>query len=182
MHGKLCKMAAAVGLAVSLLAVASSSWAHPGKSRSPRVLEARAAPIEGPTAGDPGPSRTVAEWRSAPPVLDLRLLLLAGVGLGLILARQRRLAAALLLVAVVGLGAETAVHSVHHLNNPEAAAKCTGWNVSQHVVGHSGPDAPRCPGPVRVPEDVTAEPGRGHPRSEAAWLALGRAPPAIPTV
>jgi hypothetical protein len=94
------------------------------------------------------------------------------------LGRRGRTAALLSLGFLVALfGFQTAVHSVHHLSDPHAAASCAIFAASQHVPGD-------CPETLLVAAPVwTAAPGPAvaseplHPL-EAFGSPEGRAPPA----
>jgi hypothetical protein len=84
-----------------------------------------------------------------------------------------------LLLALFGL--ESAIHSVHHLSDPEAAASCALFASSQHVPGASSPSPE-----ARVPL-WTAEPSQAADaeRIRPLWSFRsheGRAPPALPSV
>ena len=91
-------------------------------------------------------------------------------------------AAILSLALVVALfGIESAVHSVHHLSDPDAAASCAMFSASQHAPG-AGAETPHEGAPTWTaePAPVLAE-EHTHPlptfRSHE-----GRAPPALPSV
>ena len=151
-----------------------------------------------------GPAPVLAHGRAAP-VLDLHhhpiahsstvalppAALLAGVllviGLGLVAglaawrradarARGRAVALALSLLLTV-FAVEAAVHSVHHLADPAAAADCSVLSSSQHLAW--GAADPVDTG--RPPLDVTPAPlGRfaQAPRGTLHRPVQGRAPPA----
>jgi hypothetical protein len=74
-------------------------------------------------------------WTSAGPVLLVTLI----VGLGLVAAaitRRRQLALVLALVPLLTLlTVETALHSVHHLGDPQAEASCVVAGASTHLGG-----------------------------------------------
>ena len=91
-------------------------------------------------------------------------------------ARGRAVAVALSLVLTV-FTVETAVHSVHHLADPEAGADCSVLSASQNlawgaadVVATDGP-------PLDVTTAVPARSGDG-PRWQLHRPSQGRAPPA----
>jgi hypothetical protein len=98
------------------------------------------------------------------------------------LGRRGRTAALLSLAFLVALfGFQTAVHSVHHLSDPHAAASCAIFAASQHVPGD-------CPETMLVAAPVwTAAPGPAvvaepfHPL-ETFGSPEGRAPPAPSSV
>jgi uncharacterized protein DUF2607 len=91
--------------------------------------------------------------------------------------RRGRTAALISLAFLVALfGFQTAVHSVHHLSDPHAAASCAIFAASQHVPGD-------CPETLLVAAPVwTAAPGPAvvsepfHPL-ETFGSPEGRAPP-----
>jgi hypothetical protein len=83
--------------------------------------------------------------------IGLALATLIGVGLagG---ARRRRPAAIVLLALLVGLfGLESAVHSVHHFSDPDAAASCANFSASQNVSGACA-ESPDVAPPTRTTE------------------------------
>jgi disulfide bond formation protein DsbB len=95
--------------------------------------------------------------------------------------RQSGRLAALALVFVLSvISIETAVHSVHHLSDPQSAASCQVFSGSQHVPGtvtvHADLWTPRliiagppALAPSTIPPDRFARPDEG------------RAPPASPS-
>ena len=98
-------------------------------------------------------------------------------------APRRGKDAALVSLALVVflLGLESAIHSVHHLSDPQAAASCATFSASQHVPGAGGE-----PSHVGAPTWTTrpapalrAEPTRPL---QAFRSHEGRAPPALPSV
>ena len=111
-------------------------------------------------------------------LLVIGLAVLAGLGWRRAgsLARRRAIAVALSLVLTV-FTVETAVHSVHHLADPQAGADCSVLSGSQHLAW-SGADLVATDAP---PLDVTtAVPVRSD---DGPWWQLhrpsqGRAPPA----
>lgn len=111
------------------------------------------------------------------------LALLGVVTVALVrLGRRGRTVALLSLAFLVALfGFQTAVHSVHHLSDPHAAASCAIFAASQHVPGD-------CPETLLVAAPIwTAAPGPAivsepfHPL-EAFGSPEGRAPPAPSSV
>jgi hypothetical protein len=73
------------------------------------------------------------------PAAELGALLIAGAGLGLAWAlRRHRHAWPVALAVVVASGAfESSVHSVHHLDDPDGAARCAVAAASAHSDGVS---------------------------------------------
>jgi hypothetical protein len=65
----------------------------------------------------------------------MAVLLLSAAGVTLAVARRRRRATIVVALALlVGLfGLESAIHSVHHLSDPQAAASCALFSASQHT-------------------------------------------------
>jgi hypothetical protein len=96
--------------------------------------------------------------------------------------RKVRVVALLALAFLVALfGFQTAVHSVHHLSDPQSAASCAIFAASQHVPGNcpetllvAAPIWTAAPGPVVVSEPF-------HPL-ETFGSPEGRAPPAPSSV
>src|SRR6266508_62043 len=111
------------------------------------------------------------------------LPLLALAGLCLAAAHRRgRHAAILSLGLLVGLfGLETAVHSVHHLSDPQAAASCALFSASQHAPGAcaASPDAGAPTWTAQPAPAVNAELVRPLP---AFRSRESRAPPALSSV
>jgi len=111
--------------------------------------------------------------------LVVALMLATGAGLIRLVARHllgRALALALTL-AVSVLTLESAVHSVHHLGDPESAAACAVLVGSHHLSWAEGDDPPAaepvarvCALPLGPTNDVSLA-----PRQRLQW---GRAPPA----
>jgi len=114
--------------------------------------------------------------------LPISLALVALGGLGLMAAtRHGRKAALVALVLLVALfGVETAVHSVHHFSDPQAAASCALLSASQHAPG-------ACAATLDLGAPIwTGEPSpaveTGTARSlQAFGPPEGRAPPSLPS-
>lgn len=116
-------------------------------------------------------------------VLWIMLALLGVVPVALVRLSRRGSPATLLSLAflVALFGFQTAVHSVHHLSDPHAAASCAIFAASQHVPGDcpevllvAAPIWTAAPGPAIVSEPF-------HPL-EAFGSPEGRAPPAPSSV
>jgi len=107
------------------------------------------------------------------------LVLALGVLIGLAFAiRRPRVVATVALALLVGLlGLESAVHSVHHVSDPDAAASCAVFAASQHVAGTGAEVLDLAsPTPAGVPVALA---GAERPRPLPAFSAHeGRAPPA----
>jgi len=97
-------------------------------------------------------------------------------------ARRRRNATILALtLLVVVFGLESAIHSVHHLSDPEAAASCVVLSASHHEPGTCA-DTPDVGTPTWTAEPP---PAVGPPivrPLQAFRPHEGRAPPALPAV
>lgn len=109
-------------------------------------------------------------------------VLLVAAGLGLVAAvRRGRPAVSLALALFVGLfGLESAIHSVHHLSDPQAAASCALFSASQHAQGADVPTV------VTGVPTWTSDPAPaiGHERTgplQAIRRHEGRAPPVLPS-
>jgi hypothetical protein len=134
-------------LALLLLSTAYSAAAHPGNrlvrrpTPSPVATESAAAT----DATRPSPLPAVAPAVSTcelpglvaapvtprfPWILATAMLALAGV-----IHRSRRLAALASVLFLVVFVAESSVHSVHHLTDPQGAAQCQALSLAQHVHG-----------------------------------------------
>jgi len=109
--------------------------------------------------------------------IGLGLLLVAG----LLLADRRRawhrsVFALALLVAVFGF--ESAVHSVHHLSDPQAAESCALLSGSKHVETAS-PALPDAGGPLWTAAPALPVDGDLAPPLRGFRTHEGRAPPAL---
>jgi hypothetical protein len=94
-------------------------------------------------------------------------------------ARRPALAALSLLVGLLAL--ESAVHSVHHLSDADAAAGCVVLSATQHVAGAGGGGADTG-GPVLVASAAPVIEGERIPPLQPFRPFEGRAPPATPSV
>ena len=110
--------------------------------------------------------------------LAVALLALLGAGLA---GRRRRSVAIVFFALLIGLlGLESAVHSVHHLSDPGAAAACAVFSVSHNVSG-SLADVPDVGSPSSSIEPAPP-PLAERIRARAVFSAHeGRAPPAVPS-
>ena len=113
--------------------------------------------------------------------ISLAVLLLGGACLAGAARRGRRAAVLALALLVALFGLESAVHSVHHLADPQAAASCALLSASQHAPG-------ACAGtldvgtPAGTPEPSPAV-GTEIVRPLQVFASYeGRAPPALPAV
>jgi len=114
-----------VVVALAVLAMAGPAWAHVD---APAVAEAPAPilAVFGPEALSAAAPASPGRW----------LLLAAGAAVAAALVLRDRRALALVLLALLTLGAfEAAVHSVHHLADHAEAAKCAVAAVSSQTGG-----------------------------------------------
>lgn len=152
-----------------LLVTPSLSWGH----------AAAALPLPPSQESVPEPSIPDGVPSGASPSLPpVALLLLAALGLGWVTWRWRRVAA-LSLALVLGFFAfETAVHSVHHLSDPQKATQCQVLSASQHVTGAPAETSGLCAPPLAAEARPSAgaesllPPGFLRPDQ-------GRAPPSL---
>jgi hypothetical protein len=106
----------------------------------------------------------------APPVPTLPLVLAAAVAVAGCASRRRLALALALLVAIVG--ADAAVHSVHHLHDSAAAAACALASGSMHAT--DGAVACVAPEPAH---DARADGATPPPEVRPSRPDRGRAPP-----
>jgi hypothetical protein len=150
--------------AASLLALVGSAGAH-----------TRAAVISAP----PPPAQTTAVVSAAAvpataPVAPLPLLVMAAAVVAACTSR-RRLALALMLVTTV-IGVDAAIHSVHHLNDSDAAAACVLASSVAHSPAVLADDTAFVVMLAPAPESQPTA-GDGGAAFEAARPDRGRAPP-----
>jgi hypothetical protein len=160
-------------LVLALLAGASVVEAHSGaRAVIPVPLEldtvtSEAVPAPVVSASDPWPGAT------------LVLVGAAGIAAAAGCLRRRQRLAVFLSLAVAVFAGETALHSVHHLNEPQQAERCPVYAASVHVAGlEAGPATPELPPPARTPNRSLA----GNPQRLTGVLAgpPSRAPPGHP--
>jgi hypothetical protein len=112
--------------------------------------------------------------------LGIGAALLGAFGIGLLAGRRRDLAALVLAVLLGVGGLEAAIHSVHHLADPESGQSCRVLSATQHVTGTLAETAALC-SPAQSVETLTAG---GPPTvlpSRSVGPDAGRAPPAPPS-
>jgi len=109
--------------------------------------------------------------------LGIGAALLGAAGIGLVAGRRRDVAA-LVLAGLLGVsGLEAAIHSVHHLADPESGQSCRVLSATQHVTGAlAEPAALRSPAHLVEPL-TTVSPTTVLP-PQSAGPDAGRAPPA----
>ncbi len=165
-----------VALAIFLAgpAWAGQDDAHAGLHGPPPGSAANLAP-----AHDTSPRPHESDTRSAWVAVALGIIV-ASLRLGRVRRRPERLAALALVVVLSILSVETAVHSVHHLSDPQSAASCPVFSGAQHVQGaatvHADVWTPRLivAGPPPLAPDAI-------PPDRFARPDEGRAPPAAPS-
>ena len=139
----------AIGLlALALLCVL---WVTPAGAHTRQPVDSPARPAEvqqfdtAPLSPSEEPLTTpapVAETAAASPLASVATLLgflLLGLGAARRPATTVRVVLALLLVVAA---AETAIHSVHHLDNPQGSASCRVLTVTQQLQGEIAPELP----------------------------------------
>jgi len=112
--------------------------------------------------------------------LGIGAALLGAFGIGLVAGRRRDVAALVLAVLLGVSGLEAAIHSVHHLADPESGQSCRVLSATQHVTGALAETAALC-SPAHLVETLIAV---GPPTvlpSRSAGPDAGRAPPASPS-
>jgi hypothetical protein len=173
-------MLAAIGM---LLGTATTALAHvrpvpaaPAVSQEPAsAVTPQVAPVETPIAA-PGATVRLASIptpaTAGPLWAALGLVLLLGAAA--VVPRRVLITALVLLFLVAGF--ETSVHSVHHLADQRAAARCAVAAASAHVQGAADPLAvPEMWVPTPIGAVVAAEPDR--PGARTLRPDEGRAPP-----
>lgn len=150
--------------------------------------------FSGPGSTHPLPHHSTSEPQTPAPVFPLPqplrfpaqpypllapFLFLAALGLWGI-AWRRRKAAAISLTLILGFFAfETALHSVHHLSDPQKGAHCPVFSASQHITGAPAGTSDLCT-PTLATE---VAPSAGAERILPARFFRpdqGRAPPSLP--
>jgi hypothetical protein len=103
--------------------------------------------------------------------------------LGAVLFGSRRGRKTGVLVLALALGfvsVEVAVHSVHHMGDPEGAASCQVLSASQHVDGAIENPSNLC-APPAVPAALVPSAHDQIPSARFSHPDEGRAPPATPS-
>jgi len=137
--------------------------AHPLRSAAHGIPHGAESPIRAPGIAS-------AEWGL--------LAALALCALGLMSARRfvKRAAVLSLAMTLAAFALEAAVHSVHHLSDADAAARCVVLSASQHVDG-AGLELPVVAAPVLAPHAMLSDGVESAPRPERFRVDAGRAPP-----
>jgi hypothetical protein len=158
-----------------------------GHSGMPSEFSSTLGPDAAPT--DPAPiatPRAAAVPATAPAATRVAagawtwLLLLSLVGIAAAAGRRCPRALAVALVLLLGIFAgETAIHSVHHWQDPHQAERCPVYSASQHVTGLSA--APATPELAPPPPTLDRSVARAVQRlSRVLDGPQSRAPPALP--
>jgi disulfide bond formation protein DsbB len=113
--------------------------------------------------------------------ISLALLVLGGACLAGATRRGWRAATVALALVVALFGLESAVHSVHHLADPQAAASCAVLSASQHAPGTCA-DIPDVGTPTWTAGPSPAVGAQIIRPLQAFGFPEGRAPPALPAV
>jgi hypothetical protein len=122
----------AVGLAV-ILGSPLQTWAHSDPALTLPSADAPQQECQAPQPGLPAAHATSSAMRVAP--LTVILFIFTAVAMAQGVWRWRRTTALGLVLALGTFTFGIAVHSVHHLSEPEKAADCLVFSASQHVSG-----------------------------------------------
>jgi hypothetical protein len=125
-------LASLVVLGLLFAGGATPAWAHPRQAQPVAVVQPVAVEQPGPAAIPGAPLVAAAPALNTVPAWAALGLLLA---LALALSAPRRTLVGALALVLVVLAAETGVHSVHHLADPQAAAECVVAVASAQVHG-----------------------------------------------
>ncbi len=168
---------AVVLLALSLFALGTPAWAHPGVSELGALDRPATALPSSPSEAAPSPS-----WAAGPAASreqpDAHWIVLLAVGVGAVAGRRSRRAVAGLVVILLSLFLfEGAVHSVHHLGDRSGTGRCVMESAASHLSG-AVPDLDSIGPPVatRDPEFLGEV---FPPRAEPFGPDRDRAPPRI---
>jgi hypothetical protein len=160
-------LAASLVAAAALLIAVGSAGAHTARPAPATTAQ--------PSPSLPAPMAPVETLRAAGSAAPLPLLVLVGAVVVAGCASRRRLAVALALVTAV-VGVNAAFHSVHHLNDPDAAATCVLASGVSHSPAVLTDGAPAVVTPAAAPERHAA----AGPTGAAVGVSRpdrGRAPP-----
>ena len=154
----------------------------PGRMDRKAAIGLLAAGLGGPVLGAVGHALSSehahhAESAAASPVTLLAFTVAAAAGLLLLRPSGRRILALAFVAILTVLAFETALHSVHHLDEPDARASCPVLTATSQISGAAPPVAdlslrPAAPGPV-----VAVDPSWLLPFCSLR-VPEGRAPPA----
>jgi hypothetical protein len=178
---RLGRAAVASCVLLALLCVLGTSDALAHSAHAPRAAapETHEASVDlGPSVSTEAPAATVdlappASSAVLPFVLVLVAMLLAGVAIARAPVTTVRVALALVLAITA---AETALHSVHHIDDPAGAKDCHVLSVTQQLHGEAAPERPGMAPLVELRSDVTIAAARGTAQA-VRRPDQGRAPP-----
>lgn len=122
----------AVGLAV-ILGSPLQTWAHSDPAATLLSADASQQECQAPQPRLPAVHPTSPAMRGAP--LTVILFVFTAVAMAQGVWRWRRMTALGLVLVLGTFTFGIAVHAVHHLSEPEKAAECLVFSVSQHVSG-----------------------------------------------
>jgi len=168
-------LAASLLAAAALLIAVGSAGAHTARPGPATSAQPRPATSAQPSAPLPAAIPSGETLRAAGPVAPLPLVLLMGAVVVAGCASRRRLAVALALITAV-VGVNAAFHSVHHLNDPDAAATCVLASGVSHSPAVLTDGAPVVVTPAAAPERHAA----AGPTGAVVGVSRpdrGRAPP-----
>lgn len=137
-----------------------------------QTIEARATPS---VTSAPGPLEPATAPGSPPIQAWGSLLALAFAGSLTRLPRSRRAFVVLLVASLAVFTFEGGLHSVHHLGDEDAGARCAVASASSNLTG-AGASPVELTAPVEV-EAAEQLPGPGRLSAHPTRLAQGRAPP-----
>jgi hypothetical protein len=122
----------AVGLAV-ILGSPLQTWAHSDPASPLLSADASQQECQAPQPRLPAAHPTSSAMRGVP--LTVILFIFSAVAMAQGVWRWRRLTTLGLVLVLATFTFGSAVHAVHHLSEPEKAAECLVFSVSQHVSG-----------------------------------------------
>jgi hypothetical protein len=166
-----CRLILAFVVALTLVGMAPSAWAH-------TQVVADVAPTATAIAPVPAPVASAAETASAIPSAWLLVLAMAAAILTAVAswATPRQALTVVLVLALGTFAYATGLHSVHHLSTEHARADCVLAVAGAHVAGVEAQppsvEAPRPPARTELPP-----PEPSDLSSRAFRSAHGRAPP-----
>jgi hypothetical protein len=180
MPRRACPLAASVALLVVLCALwAPTALAHPSpapRETAPGGLESPVDIVPNPSA-DEAPARWVVRQDAARTAVPVLLVLVAVLLLGTGAACAPGATARVLLSLLIAVtAAESAVHSVHHLDDPGGAKECQVLTVTQQLHADTAPALPDGVPLAALRSDVVAVVLHGATQS-VRRPDQGRAPP-----
>jgi len=153
------------------------AWGHPAPAGT---FDVRGIPVPLPSAAtDLSSSPPPAPGPSSPSPLPVATFLLAALALGAVLWRRKKAAAVCLVLTLGFFAFETALHSVHHLADPQKGAQCQIFSTSQHVSGATTEAWDLC-APAPLVDGLPFPYGDTTPPASFLRPDQGRAPPSLP--